>query len=240
MLTAFLAYSMKAMARCSPLSKNAAANVANVENQDATGHPVETARIVSEGEAPGAPNNDGHALSARGTEDSMDGGASDDENSQTYYFGASTITLSKINKMVEMGYFVEGEARVTGRKRSRSLIMTKPLVMRTFSSLDYACLCILLWVASCYNCRQNFTSWRPLLLLKCQSSFWATGSFEGVPSSDTLAKWYELHYQLKRVKTPEGEMFTQYSYLNFHVKRDGGPKLSLALKNKWSWGWTKS
>jgi hypothetical protein len=158
MLTAFLAYSMKAMARCSPLSKNAAANVANVENQDATGHPVETARIVSEGEAPGAPNNDGHALSARGTEDSMDGGASDDENSQTYYFGASTITLSKINKMVEMGYFVEGEARVTGRKRSRSLIMTKPLVMRTFSSLDYACLCILLWVASCYNCRQNFTS----------------------------------------------------------------------------------
>jgi hypothetical protein len=158
MLTAFLAYSMKAMARCSPLSKNAAANVANVENQDATGHPVETARIVSEGEAPGAPNNDGHALSARGTEDSIDGGASDDENSQTYYFGASTITLSKINKMVEMGYFVEGEARVTGRKRSRSLIMTKPLVMRTFSSLDYACLCILLWVASCYNCRQNFTS----------------------------------------------------------------------------------
>jgi hypothetical protein len=158
MLTAFLAYSMKAMARCSPLSKNAAANVANVENQDATGHPVETARIVSEGEAHGAPNNDGHALSARGTEDSMDGGASDDENSQTYYFGASTITLSKINKMVEMGYFVEGEARVTGRKRSRSLIMTKPLVMRTFSSLDYACLCILLWVASCYNCRQNFTS----------------------------------------------------------------------------------
>jgi hypothetical protein len=158
MLTAFQAYSMKAMARCSPLSKNAAANVANVENQDATGHPVETARIVSEGEAPGAPNNDGHALSARGTEDSMDGGASDDENSQTYYFGASTITLSKINKMVEMGYFVEGEARVTGRKRSRSLIMTKPLVMRTFSSLDYACLCILLWVASCYNCRQNFTS----------------------------------------------------------------------------------
>jgi hypothetical protein len=158
MLTAFLAYSMKAMARCSPLSKNAAANVANVENQDATGHPVETARIVSEGEAPGAPNNDGHALSARGTEDSMDGGASDDENSQTYYFGASTITLSKINKMVEMGYFVEGEARVTGRKWSRSLIMTKPLVMRTFSSLDYACLCILLWVASCYNCRQNFTS----------------------------------------------------------------------------------
>jgi hypothetical protein len=158
MLTAFLAYSTKAMARCSPLSKNAVANVANVENQDATGHPVETARIVSKGEAPGAPNNDGHALSARGTKDSMDGGASDDENSQMYYFGASTITLSKINKMVEMGYFVEGEARVTGRKRSRSLIMTKPLVMRTFSSLDYACLCILLWVASCYNCRQNFTS----------------------------------------------------------------------------------
>jgi hypothetical protein len=32
----------------------------------------------------------------------------------------------------------------------------------------------------------------------------------------------------------------QYGCLNFHAKRDGGPKLSLAIKNKWSLGWTKS
>jgi hypothetical protein len=32
----------------------------------------------------------------------------------------------------------------------------------------------------------------------------------------------------------------QYGCLNFHSKRYGGPKLSLAIKNKWSLGWMKS
>jgi hypothetical protein len=55
-----------------------------------------------------------------------------------------------------------------------------------------------------------------------------------------FVKRYELHYQPKKVETPEGEMVTQYGCLNFHTKRDGGPKLSLAIKNKWSVGWTRS
>jgi hypothetical protein len=42
------------------------------------------------------------------------------------------------------------------------------------------------------------------------------------------------------VETPEGEMFVQYGYFNFHAKWDGGPKLSLAVNNKWLVGWTKS
>jgi hypothetical protein len=42
------------------------------------------------------------------------------------------------------------------------------------------------------------------------------------------------------VETPEGEMFMQYGCLNFHAKRDGGLKLSLAIKNKWSARWTNS
>jgi hypothetical protein len=42
------------------------------------------------------------------------------------------------------------------------------------------------------------------------------------------------------VETPEGEMFAQYGCLNFHAKQDGGLKLSLTIKNKWSVGWTKS
>jgi hypothetical protein len=42
------------------------------------------------------------------------------------------------------------------------------------------------------------------------------------------------------VETVEGDMFAQYGCLNFHAKRDGGPKLRLIVKNKWSSGWTKS
>jgi hypothetical protein len=59
-----------------------------------------------------ASNDDSRTLIARGSEDSVDGGASDNENSQMYYFGASTITLGKTNEMVKKGYFADGEARV--------------------------------------------------------------------------------------------------------------------------------
>jgi hypothetical protein len=41
------------------------------------------------------------------------------------------------------------------------------------------------------------------------------------------------------VETPEGDQIAQYRCLNFHAKRDGSPKLSLVIKNKWSSGWTK-
>jgi hypothetical protein len=42
------------------------------------------------------------------------------------------------------------------------------------------------------------------------------------------------------VETLEGERLAHYGCLNFHAKRDGGLKLSLAIKNKWSLGWMKS
>jgi hypothetical protein len=34
-------------------------------------------------------------------------------------------------------------------------------------------------------------------------------------------------------------MFVQFGCLNFHAKWDGGLKLSLTVKNKWSTSWTK-
>jgi hypothetical protein len=70
--------------------------------------------------------------------------------------------------------------------------------------------------------------------------FWVVDSFGGVPSGNLFAKSYELHYQPKTVLTPEGDQIVQYGCLNFHAKRDGGPKLSLTIKNKWLGGWTKS
>jgi hypothetical protein len=69
--------------------------------------------------------------------------------------------------------------------------------------------------------------------------FWVVGSFGGVLMSNTFLKRYELHYQSKKVETPEGEMFAQYGCLNFYAKRDGGPKLRFAIKNKCSTGWMK-
>jgi hypothetical protein len=80
----------------------------------------------------------------------------------------------------------------------------------------------------------------PNAIAQLSKYFWVVGSFGGVPSGSLFVKLYKLHYQSKTVETPEGEWITQYGCLNFHAKRDGGPNLSLAIKNKWSSGWTKS
>jgi hypothetical protein len=53
---------------------------------------------------------EGRVLSVGRTDESVNEGASGNENSRTYSFGASTITLSRIKEMVEKGYFANGEA----------------------------------------------------------------------------------------------------------------------------------
>jgi hypothetical protein len=48
---------------------------------------------------------------------------------------------------------------------------------------------------------------------------------------------YIISQRLLKLKR---EWITQYRCPNFHAKRDGGPKLSLTIKDKWPAGWTKS
>jgi hypothetical protein len=99
------------MAHCSPLSEIVVANVAEAENPDRVEIAAEATQTIGGDEMPEASNGEGHASSADGTDNSMGGGASDNESSWTYYFKASTITLGKIKEMVEKGYIAEGEAR---------------------------------------------------------------------------------------------------------------------------------
>jgi hypothetical protein len=80
----------------------------------------------------------------------------------------------------------------------------------------------------------------PNAIVQLSKFFWVVGSFGGVPSGSVFVKCYELHYQAKTVVTPKGERVSQYGCLNFHAKGDGGPKLSLMIKNKWALGWTRS
>jgi hypothetical protein len=93
--------------RCSPIGEVAAINVVEAENPNMVDNLMEMARVIG-GELPGASDGEGPTLSARGAEIST--GASDDDNSRTYYFGPSTITRGKIKEMVEKGYFAEGKA----------------------------------------------------------------------------------------------------------------------------------
>jgi hypothetical protein len=69
------------MAHCCPLSEVATANVAEAEDLDVVDNPVGVAQTIGSGEVPGASDGEGLALSARGTDNFVDGGTSDDENS---------------------------------------------------------------------------------------------------------------------------------------------------------------
>jgi hypothetical protein len=109
-----LVYSPEVMARCSPLSKVTTANAVEVKNVDKVVDVAEILRMVSE--KPVASNGEGHVSRPDAADDSLGEGASDDENSRTYYFGSLTITAGKIKEMVEKGYFVEGEAHTSGAK----------------------------------------------------------------------------------------------------------------------------
>jgi hypothetical protein len=96
------------MASCSPLSEVATANATEVENVDRVVGMAKIVWIVSE--KPATSDGEGHNSSLDAAGDSLGEGASNDENSRTYYFGSSTIAVGKIKEMVEKGYFVKGEA----------------------------------------------------------------------------------------------------------------------------------
>jgi hypothetical protein len=110
------------MARCIPLSEVATTNATKVEKVDRVADAAEVVRTV--GERPGASDGGGHGSSPDAGGNSLGEGASDNENSQTYYFGSSTITIGKIVEMVEKGR--------QKPKQCQSLITMKPLCMKIF------------------------------------------------------------------------------------------------------------
>jgi hypothetical protein len=141
-------FSGKAMARCNPLNEVVATNVAEVENLGGVEVTAEVAHTVG-GDIPAISNEEGRVSSVGRTDDSMDEGASNNENSQTYNFGASTITLGRIKEMVEKGYFVDGEAWAPGAEAVPELENNEAVIYEDFLLLVYACLRILPWLIFC-------------------------------------------------------------------------------------------
>jgi hypothetical protein len=64
--------------------------------------------------------------------DILSEGGSGSENSRTYYFGSSTITVGKIKEMAEKGFFPEDGARALGVETVPELENDEPLVDKDF------------------------------------------------------------------------------------------------------------
>jgi hypothetical protein len=111
--------SIEVMAHCSLLGEVATANTTEVDDM---GRVADAAKMVQTvGERPKASNGGGHISSLDLGDNSFGEGASGDENSWTYYFRSSTITVGKIKEMVEKRIF-HGERRscTQGRNSARS------------------------------------------------------------------------------------------------------------------------
>jgi hypothetical protein len=91
------------MAHCSPLGE-AAATAVEVENIDKAAVAAELERAF--GENPAASDGE-KCLASPDVGDTLSEGVSDNENSWTYYFGSSTITVGKSKEIEEKGYFSE-------------------------------------------------------------------------------------------------------------------------------------
>jgi hypothetical protein len=66
-------------------------------------------------------------------------------------------------------------------------------------------------------------------------------SFGGVRSAKGFAKRYELHYQPRKIKVKGVKVQGQYGCLNFsHEAWRSVSKVTMAVKNKWSGGWTQA
>jgi hypothetical protein len=142
--------------------------------------------------------------------------------------------------MEEKGYFPKDEARAPGAETVSELNDNEAAV---YEDIFVAGLCMpphpaLIDILPHFQLQLHQLTSNTITQLS--KYFWAVGSFSGVSSGNSFAKCYELQYHPKTVETLEGDWIAQYGCLTFHAKRDGSPKLSLTVKNKWSVGWTKS
>jgi hypothetical protein len=178
------------MAHYIPLDE-ATAGMAEVEHMDEAVVAVELERAF--GENPAASNVERRPVSPD-AEDTLSEGGSGNENSRTYYFGSSTITVGKIKEMVEKGYFTKGGAWAPG---AETVLESEDDEAMVYKDFFVAGLCVpphpaladilLHFQAQLHQLMSNAIA----QLLKY---FWAVGSFRGVLWVGAFAKWYELYY----------------------------------------------
>jgi hypothetical protein len=139
------------------------------------------------------------------------------ESSQSYVFGPSIIMVDCVWKMASLGYFAEGTAREPGEE-----VVLEPTEDEAIVFKDFFCSRDLHAPSTgpCLYSTQVLGAAPPTdpnAIAQLSKYFLAVLSFGGVPTSDSYAKLYELHYQPKKVESDEGVMFQQFGCLNFHM-----------------------
>jgi hypothetical protein len=199
--SAILCVFAKVMARCSPLDK-VVAGMTEVGNMDEVVVAGELERVF--GENPTASDGERRPVSPD-AEDILSKGGSGNENLRTYYFGSSTITVSKIKEMVEKGYFLKGGAHTPGAEtvpgsENNEVVVYDDFFVTGLCMPPHPALADIL-----LHFQVQLHQLLPNAIAQLSKKFWVVGTFRGVPLGNVFVKRYGLHYQPKTVETLEGD-----------------------------------
>jgi hypothetical protein len=167
-----------------------------------------------------------------GSQDEESGVVDPPESERSYDFGPSTITVSRIQQLEALGYFVEGSARELGEEVVLDLADDEAIMFEEFFVAGLRMppqpvltdILLKFWVQLHQVISNAFAQFFKY--------FWALLSFGGKPSGDGFTKRYKLHYQPKKVDADEVEKCQQFGCINFHARWGIGAKLTQAIKNK--------
>jgi hypothetical protein len=139
-----------------------------------------------------------------------------------------------------LGYFIEGSASDPGEEVVLDLGDDEAVVFEEFFAARLWMLPKSVLTDILLKFRVQLHQLTPNAFTLLSKYFWAVLTFGGKPSGDGFGKHYELDYQQKKVDADGVEKFQQFGCINFHAWQGVGAKLTPAIKNKWSVGWTKA
>jgi hypothetical protein len=141
-----------------------------------------------------------------------------------------------------MGYFTEGAAQELGEEVVPEPAEDEAIVFQEFFAAGLQMPPQPVLADILVKFRVQLHQLTPNAFAQFSKYFWVVMSCGGVPSSDGFTKCYKLHYQPKKVEIDGNDMFQQFGYLNFHTRcyQGIGAKLTLAVENMWSSGWTRA
>jgi hypothetical protein len=149
-----------------------------------------------------------------------DGGDARVESSQlqSFYFGPSTVTVSRIRGMVDCSYFADGMGHEPKEETVPEPHADEAVLFEEFftAGLRMPLHPVLAAILLKYQIQIHHLT--PSAIVQLLKYVWVVTSFDGVPSAEGFTMRYELHYQPRKMDVDGAEVLGQYGCINFHAK----------------------
>jgi hypothetical protein len=136
----------------------------------------------------------------------------------SFYFGPSTVIVSRIYGMIDSGYFADGMGREAGEETMSEPHADEAVLLEEFFSIGLRMPLHPVVAAILLKYQIQIHQLTPNAMVQLSKYIWAVTSFGGIPSAEGFTKRYELHYQLRKMDVDGAELYGQYGCINFHSK----------------------